>query len=320
MHPALRLETLIASQRIVATAVSAPHPSARDIDRFATVLEKTLHPSIQFLPVLHTLLDPARIPTSDELESCSADVICAVNAGLLSIKTILRMKTAGKVPPETGEDLWPRLCFGFIAFSSVMCEHPPNEVLITSTPGFQVLAVQAWKLLVQTENVAQNVPKNLFFAVHGFLTRGTGFLDDRIEGAGGSINDLARLTMNHIELAASNGNKPLSLDATWLLHIALDIVFYTDGLDLFEATDPETMQPCAKEPGSDSSHGTLRSLVAQVLAPASVHYHVLKDLALAYVALPDDIGDPAILTPRRRSGLGTIRHFVKDSIHGHECI
>ncbi|KAJ7629191.1 hypothetical protein DFH06DRAFT_1338475 [Mycena polygramma] len=234
------------------------------------------------------------------------------------------------------------------------------------------------------------------------LTRGTVFLDDRIEGAGGSINDLAHLTMNHFQLAASNGNKPLSSDATWLLHIALDIVLYTDGLDLFDARDPETTQPqsnpgtrplcfalaspafvklltlnartlsvsaknktkkqgldgreiansclslivsackqtrahrllrvaiqngllhtilsCAKEPGSDSSHGTLRSLVAQVLAPASVHHHVLKDLALAYVALPDDIGDPAILTPRRRRGLGTIRHFVKDSIDGHECI
>ncbi|KAJ7629188.1 hypothetical protein DFH06DRAFT_1480510 [Mycena polygramma] len=88
MHPALRLKTLkrlsLASQRIA----TAPHPSARDIDRFATVLEKTLHPAVQFLPVLYTLLDPARIPTSDELESCSADVICVVNAGLLSMKTI----------------------------------------------------------------------------------------------------------------------------------------------------------------------------------------------------------------------------------------
>ncbi|KAJ6455293.1 hypothetical protein C8R47DRAFT_211780 [Mycena vitilis] len=259
MHPALGLHTLkrlpLASQR-TATAVSAPHPSARDIDRFATVLERTLHPAVQFLPVLYTLLDPARIPTSDELESCSADVICAVNAGLLSIKTMLRMKTSGKVPPETGEDLWPRvwswfqllwafrhflahhvpvlsddseqLCFGFIAFSSVMCEHPPNQVLITSTPGFQVLAVQAWTLLVQTENIAHNVPKSLFSAVHGFLTRGTVFLDDRIEGAGGSVRDLARVAMTHFELAVSNGNKPLSSDATWLLRIALDIVFYTD--------------------------------------------------------------------------------------------
>ncbi|KAJ6455286.1 hypothetical protein C8R47DRAFT_211742 [Mycena vitilis] len=68
--------------------------------------------------------------------------------------------------------------------------------------------------------------KSLFSAVHGFLTRGTVFLDDRIEGAGESIRDLARVAMTHFELAVSNGNEPLSSDATWLPYCARHHILY----------------------------------------------------------------------------------------------
>ncbi|KAJ7635832.1 hypothetical protein DFH06DRAFT_1479103 [Mycena polygramma] len=182
MHPNLRLsnlDKLPISARRTATAVCALHPSTADIDRLARFLEANPGQNVHFLPVHYTLIHPIRIPTTEQLDSGFEEIISTVYAASLSVKSLF----GAKVPPET------------------------------------VMVVRAWACLVKSYAHTASIPKSGFYIVHQFLTQGIVVLEDMIAGAGGCIDDLARLVMMHLDLVAATEDEPLSPDTAWHLQI-----------------------------------------------------------------------------------------------------
>ncbi|KAJ7913594.1 hypothetical protein B0H13DRAFT_1873720 [Mycena leptocephala] len=295
----------VQNQRI-ATAACAAHASAEEIDCFARLLTTSPRRKVEFLPVLFAMLDPSRIPTTEQLDPCSADTLCIVRAALLSICMIFGLK----IRPEVGADLWLRiwrwvefwwtfrdflgelmespseeqLCVGLVIFSDQMCLYPPNSALITSTPGFQVFVVRAWACLLQREDITQNVSKTALFVVHEFLTCGTVFLHDRIEGAGGSIDDLAALAMMHLDLVSTTGDAPLSSDEIWLLQLVLDIVLVTDGMGQDDASDVEASNLLNQDKPDQSPS----PLCSALTSPAFVKTLTIIARTICQQATPDD--------------------------------
>ncbi|KAJ7913602.1 hypothetical protein B0H13DRAFT_2466636 [Mycena leptocephala] len=177
-----------------------------------------------------------------------------------------------------------QLYVGLVIFSDQMCLYPPNSALINSTPGFQVFVVRAWACLLQREDITQNVPKTSLFVVHEFLTCGTVFLHDRIEGAGGSIDDLAALAMMHLDLVSTTGDAPLSSDEIWLLHLVLDIVLVTDGMEQDDDPDLEVSNLL----NQDKPDQSLSPLCSALTSPAFVKTLTIIARTICQQATPDD--------------------------------
>ncbi|KAJ7652380.1 hypothetical protein DFH06DRAFT_1205994 [Mycena polygramma] len=302
MHPALRLsnlDKLPISYRRIATAVCAPHPSAGDIKRFKQALAASPQANEDFLPAHYYLLDPGRILTAEQLDSCSVDTIWPVSAATTSISALLR----GNIQPELGDDLWPRvwkwaqffytfheflsgftsllskaqLCIGLLNLSHQLCGYGPNRAMITSTSGFQAILIRTWACIITVENLApdDSTKKLLLFIVHGFLTQGPVSLDDRIEGAGGTIHDFAQLVISHFNLIATIGDAPLAPDRVWLLELVLEIVLVNDDIDLaakFDIVEQSSGSELA------STHPLCLALASSTVSRAlTVHARTLGD-------------------------------------------
>ncbi|KAJ7635538.1 hypothetical protein DFH06DRAFT_1139453 [Mycena polygramma] len=269
MHPSLRLSNLdklpISSRP---TAVCAPDRSLDDINRFFRALRTRSTQNVHFLPAHYILLDPTRIPTIDQLDPCSMELKFTVYAASVSVRTLL----GEIVPSEVGTDLWPRLwrwtqflwtfhefldalmplpserhlCIRLITFTEHICTNSAAEALITSTPGFQALLVRAWAFVLECDDIG-NAMKNVrqqdaLYTAAGLLTRGTVILEDRIEGAGGSIVNLASLVYRHLDMVGTTADAPMPDNNLWLVPLVLDIVIFTDGIPDIDV-DLETAEP-----------------------------------------------------------------------------
>ncbi|KAJ7663399.1 hypothetical protein DFH06DRAFT_1471329 [Mycena polygramma] len=277
-------------------------------------------------------------------------MVSTVYAASASIQALF----PAKIPRELGPDLWPRvwqwadflytfreflgtltalpseeqLCLGLLDFSHHLWRYAPNRGMVTSTSGFQAMVVRAWTCSLRVDNVARNAPTSALFSVHKFLSRGPVLLDDRIEGAGGTIHDLAQLAIKHFNLIATRGDAPWTPNQLLFLKLVLDIVLVTDELhplslalaspafvealtihartlsDTMPNADLGIVNKCFallivinQGGGSGNLHDTLHLLLAQVIAPASIHYHVLTDLATASIAASQEIGSHSFHRP-----------------------
>ncbi|KAK6969696.1 hypothetical protein R3P38DRAFT_3497868 [Favolaschia claudopus] len=183
MHAALSLSSLnhfpAATQRMLEKACT-PHPSPPDIEPFLLFMfgvRRNGNLKV-LLPVYHCLLDPVRIPTASALDCAMQDAFPTIRLSLL----VLEVLTVVDVPPQSGEDLWPRvlvwveffqlfreffglfdlgipseedLCLSFLLFSQRMCEHAPNIPMVVSSPGFASIATRAWVQLVHRQDISR---------------------------------------------------------------------------------------------------------------------------------------------------------------------
>ncbi|KAJ6452129.1 hypothetical protein C8R47DRAFT_1169370 [Mycena vitilis] len=174
MHPSLRfsyLNRLPMSSRRIAQAV-CDDPSGENIDRFAALTAgMTASKLAEFEPVYYCLLDPTRIPSSEEFEASSPEIIYAIKWGVFVVGILFNVQ----VPPGAGVGLWPRvwswvnfellfhsvmgqfdislpseaeLCISLITFSGHLSTHNPTHQVIASTPGFQGFVVRAWVFIL----------------------------------------------------------------------------------------------------------------------------------------------------------------------------
>lgn len=196
------------------------------------------------LPVHYLVLDPARIPTAEYLESCSPDMIRTVDVALLSLQAVFDMGIAS----NTAVDLWPRvwawveflqmfrqflgafkldipseddLYDGFLTFTRYMCDSPQRAALVLSAPGFPATAVRAWAYFVASHDVPRQT--DVFRVVLPLLADPT-VADEIIEGAGGSIDDLAQLVMRQLSFVSADRDAGLSAQNVTLLEHLLTIV------------------------------------------------------------------------------------------------
>ncbi|KAJ7744733.1 hypothetical protein DFH07DRAFT_834222 [Mycena maculata] len=213
-----------------------------------------------FLPLYYRLLDPARIPTGAELDASSADIIrandIAVDMAMLSLEAIFAIQP----PLQTGADLWLRLfawvqfvqmfrdllsagfkadipseealLLGFVTFSRDICEHGQNKLMITSTAGFKSIAVRAWRCLVNNQDIS--LLEDALYNSLPFIAIAPSLAHEIIDGAGGTIDDLATLVVRHFDLVLVEGpDTPLSRPRLGLIHYALEIWAHVDGMGVY---------------------------------------------------------------------------------------
>ncbi|KAJ7869397.1 hypothetical protein B0H13DRAFT_2350989 [Mycena leptocephala] len=192
---------------------------------------------ILFLPVFYINLDPAYIPTPGDLEYLQPDTRARIACASLALEALFGlMNLVAKEyqePDDVGPALWPRVWpwtffmheyRDYLRAASVFWEplaytrflllvseiygpHPIRDV-ISSTPGFRVLMARAWTILPRLKR-----KKSAFEPCLWFLASIIGSLDyadpvhfaEMVEGAGGTLDDLASLALQHIDVVV-NGN------------------------------------------------------------------------------------------------------------------
>ncbi|KAF7364383.1 hypothetical protein MSAN_01099000 [Mycena sanguinolenta] len=226
MHRAVDVKNL---QRLpsphfrVALAACKDNSSLDDLRRVGSLLDNApASQKILYLPVLYLALDPARIPTAEDLESLQPCTVIRVTYASLSLAMLFRLWITKSSHPGLGSTLWPRvwpwihfmheqveylpdsialteiiLYFRFLDFVSANFKPLRDSLLVTSTPGFRVFVGKAWAALSrmksspeQFEICVQSVALTLW---EGDFTDPVHFME-LIDGAGGGLQDLARLS------------------------------------------------------------------------------------------------------------------------------
>ncbi|KAJ7150689.1 hypothetical protein C8R46DRAFT_496937 [Mycena filopes] len=167
MHTSLRLERftgLSASDRAIATA--AMRDSVTSLYH-AVERVKSSTDEFRFLPLFYHHLDPARIPTSAEMDvsTLPAATTKTITQAFLSFQGVSHLQPPSKNPcTELWQRLWPWTTFfdahyshiagapseevvraySFIAIVRLMKFKSSTSRLILSTPGIGILAGQAW--------------------------------------------------------------------------------------------------------------------------------------------------------------------------------
>ncbi|KAJ7121845.1 hypothetical protein C8R43DRAFT_72620 [Mycena crocata] len=270
MHESLsltNLKRLPVSTRRVVDAVCVP--LSRFVDLVNSFPLKKL-PGI--LPIFHQFLDPARVPSSQDLdtEQPSFQLFCAIQSASMALRVLFAIALS----LETGEDLWPRLWIwaqfillhhdylkGFdielpaeeelhiacLTMVAIFCIHTPNRHTVTSTPGFYAFCMQTWACLLRTERTirAQQLEQEkVFDAVCIFISDGLRTsVEEIIAGAGGNIHDLAVLVMRHVTFAGATPHTRLLSRQLALLNAVFNFVDKADTLSERLRSDPDETRP-----------------------------------------------------------------------------
>ncbi|KAJ7733333.1 hypothetical protein B0H16DRAFT_164174 [Mycena metata] len=197
--------------------------------------EATKSEKILFLPVFYISLDPAHIPTPEDLEHLQPDTIARMACASLALEALFDLISLVveeyQEPDDVGPALWPRVWpwsffmheyrdylraasvfweppayIRFLLFVSDIYAPQPIRDIISSTPGFRVLMARAWTILQPLQQ-----KKKAYESCLWFLTSIVGSLDysdpvhfaEIVEGAGGTLDDLASLALRHIDVVVS---------------------------------------------------------------------------------------------------------------------
>ncbi|KAJ7198424.1 hypothetical protein B0H12DRAFT_1226215 [Mycena haematopus] len=232
-HPAVDLQNvqrLPVSLRRVALAACDGSRSYHNLQRAATLARSAAeHHKILFLPVFYAILDPAQIPTPVDLESLQPDTRASVSRASLALGVVFDIIDAVSKkypePDDVGPTLWSRIWpwiffmheyreylraasvflqtedyIRFLLFVVDIYGPQPMRDIISATPGLRVLLATIWTLLPRS-------PWEAYEACLWYLCGIIGSLDftdplhfaEMIEGAGGTLDDLASLMMRHMD-------------------------------------------------------------------------------------------------------------------------
>ncbi|KAJ7754331.1 hypothetical protein DFH07DRAFT_773730 [Mycena maculata] len=193
------------------------------------VSQRVLSEKILFLPVFYNNLDPEHIPTLANLEYFPPDTRARVDCAAIALQALFSLMNLSardwRDPDDLGPALWPRVWpwtffmheyrdylgaasvfwepmtyTRFLLFVSEIYGPHPIRGVISSTPGFRVLMARAWTVLPGLEGEKWKsvslVPYRHHYPVH---------FAEMVEGAGGTLDDLASLVLHHIDVVV-HGN------------------------------------------------------------------------------------------------------------------
>lgn len=254
---------------------------------------------IEFLPVFYSNLDAARIPREALLDIPSTFTEGAVMCAFISLRCLYSMslRFGLGIPPATFPDLWPRLWTwvqffdiyreqypedsvagsGFIVFASPFTRsHKPT---LASTPGFRRMLTRIWGPLQVCGNplrVAIGLDRltTVLFSELKVKTRRD--VDEVIEGAGGSLSDLADLVVSYIDQITSDGGTPVLKQESRLLGTIFDFVDDVDRVIAGGTPEKDTLGPFS----AILSRNAVRSVTAMlnVLIRTESRFHDLYPL------------------------------------------
>ncbi|KAJ6534475.1 hypothetical protein DFH09DRAFT_1369833 [Mycena vulgaris] len=223
MHPSLRLSNLVQLPiSIRRFASEAAKGSLDPLQRLRDLIQRERRPEEKYLaclPIFYCNLNPADIPTGDDNPACLASASALVSLNALEL--------LHKFSPDTGFDLWPRvwpwinfihtfresipkapseinICGELLFFIGHFCQDSRTSALITNTPGVRSLVTRAWSLIFRGEDEAPRRDQESLLALSYFIRdvmqcADPSNLEEVIEGAGGTLKDLAELVMLYID-------------------------------------------------------------------------------------------------------------------------
>ncbi|KAJ6520396.1 hypothetical protein C8R45DRAFT_1086260 [Mycena sanguinolenta] len=277
------------------------------------------------LPVLYANLDPATVPTTDELEDIveTADYDNSVQRAFLALDGLAKLLGQEAVPVDAYQTLWPRAWLwihltetyaeqfpesmptrvGYGTYLSVipsMLGDPPTAEVVSATSSVRYLLVRAWeKILDSDPPLFCWILSNITCAMSSFSNpEEPRCLAELIDGAGGTLRHLADLIVKHltylIPMASSTEVEKICVTGA-----LCNLLSFID--DIFLATsDPEDIGPPL------IAHGILTALICllraldlRVIVPQGLLGPYLAMLRRFVVAEPD----PQRVVEALRAGL-----------------
>ncbi|KAF7364254.1 hypothetical protein MSAN_01085200 [Mycena sanguinolenta] len=229
MHPAVdikNIKRLPGHRSRVALAACADKPSLDDFERVVTLMENgPASQKILYLPVFYIALDPAKIPSTEDLDLLQHDTEDPVAYTSLSLQMVFVLAQSNKASfqQELGATLWPRV-WKWVHFMHEHREHLPdgvaNDLLyhqflgfvedtffplpyyVTSTPGFRVILGGAWASLLRMKLSGKEL--HICVNIVAYFLLELDFTDpvhltEMVDGAGGRQEDLAFLSAKLLE-------------------------------------------------------------------------------------------------------------------------
>ncbi|KAF7354455.1 hypothetical protein MVEN_01134600 [Mycena venus] len=230
IHPALRLSVLYKlpfhAQRTALAAACGSEEDFRAIQRLVRNIPwNDRHKSRLFLPVFYANLDEAKIPIGDGLDDPSIFTAGPVYLAMTSLQEIHSMALLIPLPSGIFSHLWPRLWkwleffdsyrladdeagpgVGFVKFISLFFAEKSSGTILTSTPGFRRMVARSWIILLQTANpaVACGFDGLTIILESQVVVTSLADVEEIIDGAGGSIDDLASLIVGYVDRIAQD--------------------------------------------------------------------------------------------------------------------
>ncbi|KAJ6468504.1 hypothetical protein C8R47DRAFT_1151477 [Mycena vitilis] len=251
VHPHLRLERLsLLPVSIRRTAKAAASGSDGAILRLCELIRTDSARRHLYLPAIYAILDPARIPAEDELDSENPAKIAPAVGQATAVIMALRAIAALDHSLPSFPHLWPRI---FKWMESAMlyryCLPPPipsdlgllsnfGETimafylqqmsyipLISATPNVRSLLTRLWVVSVADGNV-DDLPGITYF-IRNETFDSPSHLEEFAEGAGGTLADLCSLVVRHIDFLTSDPS-------------SFNDAFFLQGIMLFTSKLSET--------------------------------------------------------------------------------
>ncbi|KAJ7253261.1 hypothetical protein C8J57DRAFT_630959 [Mycena rebaudengoi] len=291
----------------------------------------------QFLPVLYASLDPAHMPTPDDMDADPLSPSTTKTLGVIRWTTCTLHNLKADFPREHCANFWPRFwawsefsltyaassevgdrCYDFLAFMGRLYAADDAARLMYATPGVRRLVTRAWKVIL--EHRTGDCFDAAFIGVAGFISGGNiqngivlcdgeqldEHLQEFIDGAGGTMADLTQLLIKHLAhflpLKQVLPPKTMSLTAMSFLYTTLGFL-ETPGLS-FRILDPALLE-----------HGIIPMLIA--ILDVAVQYEecpillYVKSLTVLYAILA--VAEHRWL--RQALDCGVIRVLLDCSVH-----
>ncbi|KAJ6566862.1 hypothetical protein B0H19DRAFT_714977 [Mycena capillaripes] len=232
MHPSLNLQDLSPlPPPVQVIATRAANGSLQDVKYLLHLLEDSSDSQEQLLllPVFYVNLNPA---PDDPAQG--GDVVSITNTrAILSLRAmeILRLR----IPREAHPDVWPRIwkwysflhtyhdsipqarpeihiCGDLILFVGTLLTYWPK--MIPSTVGLRVIITRVWKLSLEApEGPWGDYHRSLEKIIPGLNMGDRTNLNELIEGAGGSLEDVASLIRDSLDYSLPSKHVELTLDS-----------------------------------------------------------------------------------------------------------
>ncbi|KAJ6578191.1 hypothetical protein B0H19DRAFT_1253465 [Mycena capillaripes] len=238
MHRDLRLANLTrlppALRRLASAASSSRAASSDAVDRFLVEMgDISDAEATACLPVLYVLLDPAAIPTMEELDTPAATFGRRIRQILHALRLLVIYTI--KVPIHLGTDLWPRVwewsrfvytyqeqfpeplldesafCVNLFLFASNFRTKEGPAPYIRDSAGFRFMIARAWMFVLEVEDDDWRdhclTCLATFFRMMDAWIREN--LEELIDGAGGSIDQLAVLVIGYVRKVLEARETPI---------------------------------------------------------------------------------------------------------------
>ncbi|KAJ6600437.1 hypothetical protein DFH09DRAFT_1271270 [Mycena vulgaris] len=253
MHESLRLQLSrvpISLRRVVAAAANGSLGDLRALSQKTSRPDVSPSLALLFVSAFYANLDPTRIP--DLQETPTPANMDQLERAMASIEGLDYCKPF--IPVAAMLDLWApywawieflctftaqspmeevalhALFISFVTFIGHFAHHEPFAKLAAATPGVRTFIARAWSALIVFEHSAERDVgfDNLLACMTGPMgaSQPSG-LDEYVEGAGGSIRDLATLVVRTIALLVPARSPLVSVKTIKFLRGTLHFVLET---------------------------------------------------------------------------------------------